>query len=133
MEPKTPEETEVWEGAAGNVYHKLIALKQYRLRKEMREKPGFNRGVQEGERIALKKRRDRREPKPEARLTKPMSATELAKLIETVDARGERFIEKFIDTSIIAARQKSKRKWVFDADELQDQFPSIDADQILPE
>jgi hypothetical protein len=56
--------------------------------------------------------------------TRPISTRWLAQQAAEDGKRG-RFVERFIDSGLIAAEEHSDRTWIFDADELMDRWPAL--------
>lgn len=131
----TPDEEAIARATPGGTAEKLRAVMDSR-QTEQRIREARENAFRTGMLFAnvANGMRGYREPDEDASLTRPMSATELAKLIGTVDPRGDRFISKYLATGVISARQVEgkDRVWVFDANELEVKFPNLDSDAILP-
>jgi hypothetical protein len=67
-----------------------------------------------------------RRPLPdECNRTRPISTRWLAQQAAEDGKRG-RFVERFIDSGVIAAEEHSDRTWIFDADELIKYWPALE-------
>jgi hypothetical protein len=74
------------------------------------------------------------EPSPDAQLTRPMSPSRVEEIVlrkNKGQGRGDRFLDAYVYSRIIPARQIKDRTWVFDLDKLQETFTGIfDPDQL---
>lgn len=132
VEGLTPEEAEIARQTPGGTVDKLRAVFNSRPPEE-RARRMMRTGIEMGIEIKNAAKPKYREPEEGAQLTRLMPATELARLIGTVDRKGHRFIKDYINTLVIAAKpvEGKDRVWVFDADELLEMFPSLEPSAIL--